>query len=276
MRRAGAGVALMLLAIATPGARVSAEAEADALALTYTIKIAGKSVYRISYDASLSPAAYQSAVKMAPTGMGKLLTDFKLFMSTEGGVSQGELAPQDFSLKSSKRREEKSLRMTWPDGRLPEANRTFRLSAAQAAEVERALAPAVPDPLTAVLRHSLENPGNPCDRTERVYNGFEVYDLTITLLGQVVLEAARGSVYRGPAFQCRVVLVPIAGYSDAKMRKYLKNPPTWGVWFAPVMAPGLGKSILVPVAATGRAAGRNFLIVVSSATLGGRSLAAAQ
>jgi hypothetical protein len=273
--RTGA-VTVLLLAMAAPGAMVKAGADTDALSLVYDIYVAGKSVYRISYDASLSAAAYKSAVDMAPTGVGKLFTDFRLNMSTQGGVTKGKLKPEDFTLKSSKNDEEKSVQMTWTAGRLPEANRTFKLSPPRAAAVEKALAPAIPDPLTAILRHSLENTGMPCDRTERVYNGLEVYDLTITLLGKSELDAGKDSVYRGPAFKCRVVLAPIAGYSDKKMRKYLKQPPTYAVWFAPVLAPELGKSILVPVAATGRAAGLNFTIAVSSATLGGRALAAVQ
>ena len=237
---------------------------------------AAASVYQISYVATLSPAAYASTVKIAPTGVGKLLTDYKLNMSTQGGVTAGELNPADFALTSSKHREVKSLQMTWTDGRLPAANRTFKLSSAGAAAVAAHWRRPCRIRLTAVLRHSLENADNPCERTERVYNGSEVYDLKITLIGNSMLEATKGSVYQGPAFKCRVVLVPIAGYSAKKMRKYLKQPPTYSVWFAPVLAPELGRHILVPVAGTGRAAGRNFTIVASRATLGGKALAAAQ
>ncbi|MDP9136984.1 MAG: DUF3108 domain-containing protein [Pseudomonadota bacterium] len=276
VRRAGMGTVLLLLVLAAPAVLVRAESEGDSLSLDYKISVAGQNVYRISYDARLSPAAYGTAIDIVPTGLGKLLSDFRLHMATRGGIASGRLEPEGFTLKSSKRREAKSLQMTWADGHLPEANRTFKLSRAGAAAIENALAPAVPDPLTAVLRHSLENPDRPCARKQRVYNGLEVYDLKITLLGKTVVDARQGGVYQGPAFKCRVVLVPIAGYPDKKMRKYLKEPPTYTVWFAPVMAPEWGNRILVPVAATGRAAGRNFSITVSSATVGGKTLAASQ
>jgi hypothetical protein len=270
------GTVGLLLALTMPGTALRAEPNADALSLAYGIYIAGKSVYQISYDARLSSAGYASTIDIAPTGVGKLLSDYRLAMSTQGGVTGGRLEPAGFKLRSSKHREAKSLQMTWTDEQLPQARRSFELSPAGAAAVKKALVPAIPDPLTAVLRHSLENADKPCDRTERVYNGSEVYDLKITLLGETILDADRKSGYRGPAMKCRVVLVPVAGYSARKMRRYLKQPPTYAVWFATMLAPGLGKNILVPVAATGTAAGRNFTIAVSRATLAGKVIAAVQ
>ena len=270
------GTVLSLLLMAAPAAAAKAGPNADALSLAYNVSVAGKSVYQVSYDASLSPVAYGTAIEIAPVGVGKLFTDFTLNMATQGGVTNGQLQPEDFTLKSSRRREVKSLQMTWTDSRLPETSRTFKLSNSRAAAIENALAPAIADPLTAIFRHSLDNAGKPCARRERVYNGSEVYDLRITLLGKSILDARQGSIYHGPAFKCRVVLVPIAGYSDKRMRRYLKRPPTYTVWFVAVPAPEWGKSILVPVAGSGRVADRNFAIVLASATVGGRALAARQ
>jgi hypothetical protein len=274
--RLSAAALWLLLLFPAPAALAQAKVDGDNLSLTYKIYVAGSSVYEISYDARLSPAAYQSVVDMGPNGLGKLLTDYRLNMSIAGEVVRGRLAPQDFTLRSSKRRDLKSLAVKWDGDGRPQANRSFRLSPTGAREVEDALAPAVPDPLTAVLRHSLESSDAPCARTQRVYNGFEVYDLEITYLGEASLKSERLSAYRGPAFKCRVVLVPIAGYSQKKMRKYLKQPPTYTVWFAPVEATTLARRILIPVAATGRAAGRNFSIVVSRALLDGQAVAAAR
>jgi hypothetical protein len=275
-RRFAAAAVSVLLALAAPGASAQSAANGDALSLFYQIYVFSKSVYEISYDARLSPAAYRSVVDMAPNGVGTLFTDYRLSMSIDGGVVRGKLAPRDFTLKSSKNRERKALAMTWSGDGLPRAERTFELSALRARAVSAALAPAVPDPLTAVLRHGLDSADAPCERTQRVYNGYEVYDLKISLLGEASLHSEKRSAYRGPAFKCRVVLVPIAGYSDKKMRRYLKQPPTYTVWFAPVEAPGIARRILIPVAAAGRAAGSNFEILVSRATLDGRELAALQ
>ena len=276
VRQASMSPVLLLLLLGAPAAAAKAGTNADALSLAYNISVAGKSVYQVSYDASLSPASYGTAIEIAPSGVGKLFTDFRLNMATRGGVTNGRLQPEDFTLKSSRRRDVKSLQMTWTDGQLPKTSRTFKLPNSRATSIENALAPAISDPLTAIFRHSLENAGKPCDRRERVYNGSEVYDLRITLLGKAILDKRQGTIYQGPAFKCRVVLVPIAGYSDKRMRRYLKRPPTYTVWFAAMLAPEWGKSILVPVAGSGRFAGRNFAIVLASATAGGRALAARQ
>jgi hypothetical protein len=246
--------------------------EADTISLSYGLYLGGARVYAISYNASLSSESYRTAVTIAPKGLGKLFSDFRLKMTTSGTIRSGQPEPRDFRMESSKEDERKNVAMRWRSGGLPEADRSFDMSDTRAAEVSKALKAAMPDPLTAILRHALDQAATPCAETLRAYNGAEIYDLRLTFLGSDVIKDRGKGVYSGPAHKCRVVFVPVAGFSEKRMRKHLKNPPTYTIWFAEVKSPATAVRVLVPIQAHGKASGHTFAIFASEAKMSGRPL----
>jgi hypothetical protein len=263
----GLALAMNMAPLSAAGA-----SEADTISLNYAIYLGGARVYAITYSASLSPDGYRTAVTMAPKGLGKVFSDFKLKMVTSGTISSGQPEPQDFVMESSKEDESKKVAMTWESGGVPKADRSFRMPEKRAAAVAKALRPEMPDPLTAVLRHALDETANFCSETLRAYNGAEIYELRLTFLGDDVIRNKGKGVYTGPAHKCRAVFVPVAGYSDNRMRKLLKNPPTYTLWFTEVKSPATATRFLVPVQAQGKASGHTFAIFASEAQMGGRPL----
>ncbi len=273
-RRALTAIAAAL-AFAAGAAVTSAIAQdADTLRLSYGIYVSGSQVYSIDYTASLSADRYETSVSMGPKGLGKLFSDYKLQMSSDGIVADGVPQPTSFAMKSAKDDEKKRVKMTWPSDDLPQADRSFRVPAERAADVKSALEPQTPDPLTAVLHHALKSDEKPCSGTLRAYNGAEVYELAFKFLGRDQIGADRQGVYSGQTFKCEVVFVPVAGYSEKKKRKLLKQRPTYIVWFAVILSPTRSAKLLVPVRAMGKAGKRKFEIVASEAEISGRPLTA--
>jgi hypothetical protein len=270
--KSAAGALALALAVNLAPLPAATASEADTISLNYGIYVGGTRVYAIAYSASVSPEGYRTTVTMAPKGLGKVFSDFRLKMVTSGTISSGQPEPQDFVMESSKEDERKKVAMTWKSDGVPKADRSFRMPDKRAAAVAKALKPAMPDPLTAVLRHALDETANLCSETLRAYNGAEIYELQFTSLGADVIRNKGKGVYTGPAHKCRAVFVPIAGYSDSRMRKLLKNPPSYILWFAEVRSPATATRFLVPVQAQGKASGRTFAIFASEAQMGGRSL----
>ena len=248
--------------------------DADNLSLDYAVYMAGSRVYKINYTASLSSDHYKSAVSMGPKGLGKLFSDYTLDMTSSGVVADGLPQPTSFASDTEKDDEKKRVKVTWSSDDLPKADRSFGVPAERTADVEAVLEPQTPDPLTAVLYHALNSGQKPCAGTLRAYNGAEIYELAFKYLGQDVIGASHDGAYSGPTFKCEVVFVPVAGYSEKKKRKLLKQRPTYTVWFAAVLSPTTSTKLVVPVRAVGNAGKRKFEIAATDAKVSGRPLAA--
>jgi hypothetical protein len=262
-----------------PGTALSLDSAANAvgtesLNLSYSIYVGGSRVYRINYSALLMENGYKTAVAMAPKGLGKFFVDFRLSMVTAGRFASGLPQPVDFTMESSKDDEHKKVSISWSPTDPPKVDRSYRMSKKQAAAIDKVVNPRMPDPLTAILHNALSGGTKPCAHTLRSYNGAEVYDLAFTYLGADEIQPGRHSIYSGSAVKCRVVFVPVAGFSDKKMKKHLANPPTYIVWFAEFLSPRTSTELLIPIFATGKAAGRSFKIVASEADMSGQPLAA--
>ena len=75
------------------------------------------------------------------------------------------------------------------------------------------------DPLTAVMAMSRPTSGsNPCSHRLPVYDGYQRFDLVLSMKGQVQLENGQGN-----GFACRVRYVPIAGYKPDDNTQYMAD-----------------------------------------------------
>jgi hypothetical protein len=255
-------------------ASAAGAADGDTLSFSYGIYVQGARVYRIKYRAELGPDRYEIKISMQPKGVGKIFADFSLEMATSGIVEDGMPQPMNFTMRSAKDDESKTVALRWSSDALPKAERSFAIPVERATALNRVLKPAMPDPLTAVLQHALTAQSKPCQGTLRAYNGAEVQELKLRYLGRDEIEATGDGVYSGPAFKCEVVFVPVAGYSEKKLKKLLSKPPTYTVWFANIASPTTATRFVLPVRAVGKAGKRRFEILASDAEMSGRPLAA--
>ncbi len=259
---------LAVLAAATP---LSQAAAGEAFNMRYDVEIAGTRIMDISYRLDLDKTGYKSAVSANTRGILDLFSSMDLAMQGNGRINGDNPVPVAFQMGKSKKGRNVEVNVTWTPGNVPETRRSRPLPDKRESAIAKSLTTGMPDPLTALLREGVLAGPSPCNGTERVYNGAEIYDLQFTVDKPDTFGVKDGGVYRGPAVKCLVTYRPVAGLSDTKMQKLLRKPPKFDIWFAPVATRTMG-TVYIPVAAAGTLKGHVFTALTTTATLAGAPL----
>ncbi len=261
--------------LATAGAILfssPAPASAEPLQLRFDVHVSGLRVMKVKFDGDISDKSYSGAASMRPKGFAKFFLKNRMDMRVKGRFNDRHAAPVSFSIHTMKKQREKSATVKWNGGLVPASfTRKPPAGAQRAQQVRAAIAKGAIDPLSLLFSIARSNAANPCGGKRRVFDGLTVYDMRLTRVGR---ENIHNMNYSGPALKCRLVYVPVAGMSEKKKRKRLKNPPVFTVWLARVKSTEAGP-IYVPVQAAGRLKGRPFTATLVDAALSGRPLRAA-
>ena len=263
----GFGLALGLAAGAFAFPAVASADEA--LDFTYDVVVSGLQAAQIKFDMDLTPTGYRSKASVETQGVVSFFSDSQTFVGTSGEIVNGRAVPASFSTRTEKSGKQKDFKVRWTESGQPEPHEPPVKNPQMQAEILEALAAGVIDPITAVLRVRGDAP---CEGKQRVYSGRDVFDLTFTLEREVTFNDKSDGVYRGPAYQCRMLYTPIAGRDATKARKKKIEPWAVTVWFAPVDSQSLGGQMLLPVAAAGKLDGRKFRAFASRASVSGQAL----
>jgi hypothetical protein len=264
--------AAFLAAVAAPAGLAQAAPVSEPIVLTLDFFVSGLNVYRLRWRAELGAESYQTTASMESVGLASLFSSLEMDMTARGRIQARTLQPEAFSSVQSKKGTTKRIEVAWPGGAKPQATHSHALKADRASAVEQLLRPGMPDPVTALLGFALRGTERPCAQSQRIYNGREIFELQFGLVREDQLGAEAPGVYRGKAFQCRLLYKPVAGYAADEMAKQLRAPATFRIWYAPIASTAAGREILLPVAASGQYKGHEFLVHASTATIGGRPL----
>lgn len=245
-------------------------AAAEALKLKFDVYVSGLRVMNVDFNGNVSARSYDGSVRIRPRGFARMFLKKRLEMRTQGIFNDAHAKPQEFHYRSRKKGKEKTAVVRWKGGRIVSWTRKPPTSATERKQVLAAAARAV-DPLSALFALGRRKESNPCTGRFRIFDGLDVYDLKLVQLGRTKVGNMN---YAGPALKCRMIYVPIAGMSEKKKRKQLRNPPVFTVWLARVKSAAAGP-IWVPVQAAGRLKGRPFTASLGAAALGGGPLRAA-
>lgn len=266
------GVAAMLVAGA-PFVPATAQSNPDqAVAVTYDVVVSGMQALEIKYDMELSPTGYRSRATVDTQGLISVFSDSHLVVGAAGEIVSGKAIPASFTSRSEKSGKQKDFKVRWASDGVPEPHQPPVKDEKTQSEIIDSLTAGVVDPLTSVLRLAANSADTPCQSSQRVYSGRDVFDLSFTLEREVKFDDKADGVYRGPAYECRMVYTPIAGRDANKARKNKTQPWTIKVWFAPVKSEALNGAMLLPVAASGKIDGRKFRAFASKATVAGEAL----
>jgi len=265
----GFGLALGLAAGTLAYPMAFAALADESLDFTYDVVVSGLQAAQIKFDMDLTPTGYRSKASVETQGIVSFFSDSQTYVGTSGEIINGRAVPVSFSTRTEKSGKQKDFKVRWSESGQPEPHEPPVKNPQTQAEIIGALTAGVIDPLTAALRVRGDAP---CQGKQRVYSGRDVFDLTFSLEREVNFNDKSDGVYRGPAFQCRMVYRPIAGRDANKARKNKSEPWTVTVWFAPVDSPSLGGQMLLPVAAAGKLDGRKFRAFASRASVSGQAL----
>jgi hypothetical protein len=79
------------------------------------------------------------------------------------------------------------------------------------------------DPLSAVLALSRGTAGNPCGRRIPIYDGYQRFDLVLSIKGHIQIADRAAGGEPGVGYVCRVRYVPIAGHKPDDQTKYMSQ-----------------------------------------------------
>jgi hypothetical protein len=266
---AGIGIATAIAATSFVPAATRAAA-ADSISIQYDLYTRGMRAFALSYDAEITGDAYSATARLRPKGLASLVVDLKMDMKSSGTVNGNGAESRAFSMgvKESGKNGAYSVRF---NGMSPVASeRKPGVDGKTEAKLEEAAAAGVRDTLASIVNLAVSSTDNPCTGDHRVYNGKEVFKLSLSKIKDDTFHDKDGGVYRGPAVVCRMGYSSIAGLSDKTMAKYRKNPPVFNVWFAPVQSRTLNRPVHVLVGVTGKLKGKDFVAYANRATINGK------
>jgi hypothetical protein len=245
---------------------------ADKLSVQYDLYTRGMRAFALNYDAELASNAYKARAKLRPKGLASLVVDLKMDMKSAGRITGDGAVPDSFSMGVKENGKNGAYAVRFKGLKPASSDRKPGVNGDTAAKLEAAASKGVRDTLASIVNLSLSTAANPCKGSHRIYNGKEVFQLSLEKLKDDTFHKKDGGVYRGPAVACRMVYSTLAGLSPKTEAKYRKNPPVFNVWFAPVQSGSLDRPIHVLVGVTGKIKGKDFVAYANRATLNGKPL----
>jgi hypothetical protein len=237
-----AGLCLCFSA-STTGASLAKDAE---VRIRYDVDVKGVTIMKLRFTTQIRGDAYATAISAKTTGMANWFSDYKIEMGAQGTLNSGNFTPASFSRERKKNGKKKEATTIWSSGAplINEENGDDHFAAM--AQVVNA---STVDPLSLLLGLSFSSSDSPCKGGRRVFDGRDVYDVTLT--GGKNEDEGRIS--------CRITLNYVAGKEVADAKPDAAKPDSYGVILKPVKAAALGRTIWVPEKISGKASGQTFV-----------------
>ena len=237
-----AGLALLAWSITSGDARADSS---DSIIAAYEVTIGGLTALRVTYDAELSGAGYRSRASVETRGLAALFSDYRMDMTASGAIVKGKVKPAQFASVAGKKSKTEFLALNWSAAGLLRQNSPASKDPRTQAEIIAAVTAGTADPLASIMRLGGSSAEKPCQMTQRVFNGQDVFDLRFTFEEDAVITSDFQGVYRGPVYKCHMTYVPVAGRLATEFRKSKGDPPTFTVWLAAVRSPALGSPVQI-------------------------------
>ena len=264
---------LLFLAVAaglsTAATQPAKAASREDVILDYAVYVHGFKVFSLGFNVSLSPDSYSSQLYLKPQKMINLLADLTIQFGVRGQINSQKVTPVSFNAYNKLGWNKKTIKVTWNADARPSVERSFKVTGEKLASLQKTVKPGILDPISGFLQMSLSDSQNPCSRTYLAYNGEKVHRMGFTYLGQAPAGKNAGASLSGPTIKCRITRTPVAGYSARDLARYSKKPQVFYAWFAQYHSKAANKTVLIPVALSGRAKGQNFTAIVKRSTING-------
>lgn len=220
----------------------------DRFSLKYNLLRSDLRLMQLGFNIHVKGDSYQASHNLKSKGLVKLFADTKSRATVEGKIGKKSLAPGTFQISSGKKDKVKTAELSWQKGIL---SRTVqpKLSNERAKTLEPVLKNAdILDPLSGLLSLVMfDDAQNPCAQTVRMFEGRKIFDLRYSYAGRDKIKKSDAGAFRGPTHKCKINVIPIAGYSEKKMRKAIKENRSHIVWIARIKSPTSENSYLMPV-----------------------------
>lgn len=223
-----------------------AQAQQAEISTRYIVEVKGVDVMKVNHTIQINGSTYSSAISAKTTGMAKWFSEYKISMGSEGAWSKSKFQPASFNRERKKKGKWRGSTTAWSGG-------APAITEDNGGESHAAIADAVNgstlDPLTLLLKQSLNGSDAPCKGKHRVFDGRDVFD--------TVLSGKPGS--EAGTYDCRATLNYVAGREVDEAKP---NPPksySYDITLKAVEVPSLGRALWLPEVITGEASGSSFV-----------------
>ena len=264
------GLGACMIAVAVFGFGGARADRNELIETSYEVNVSGITVLDVKYSADIAATAYRSHASLMTRGIATLFSDYRMEIAAAGRFIDGTANPIQLISRREKKGKLKTVELNWTDGVLQLSDRQLAKDPDTQADMKAALTPGVTDPLTAILRLATSQTGGPCQSTRRIFDGKEIFEVRFRLQQEVLFGDDTPGAYHGKAYECEMTYVPVAGRYATKFKSRREIPPIYTVWLAPIQLDEAGRSLLVPVRATGELEGLKFVATTSHATINGR------
>ncbi|MBL8790362.1 MAG: DUF3108 domain-containing protein [Rhizobiales bacterium] len=228
------------------------------LELAYVVDVAGATVLRANYRADIGAERYEATLSGKTSGMSTVFSGYKMNLSANGKVDTTgfrSVLYENDRKKSGKKK--KSTDVLWqPDGTVTINKEGENQAVPQ--KIAATLGDAASDPLTAVLKMANSQKDKPCSGKFRVYDGKDVFDLSLTL------DKAKEQ-----KIKCQLTWTPIAGDAVEKGEK----AESYALSLAPITLSS-GLTLHVPLQIVGKSNGLTVTVSAASVNVDGREMVA--
>lgn len=230
---------------------------ANTIELSYTVDMAGATVLKADYRVDIGDDSFAASLSGKTSGVTSVFSSYKMNLSATGKIAGSDFLPglyENDRKKSGKKK--KSTDVMWrPDGSVA-ISRSGEVEAPPAT-VASTLNPSAADPLTAVLRMANSQGSKPCSGKYRVYDGKDVYDLT--------LAPRKGE---GDGIHCKLTWIPVAGNDFDEGDT---EPESYALKLSPVVL-STGRVMHVPMQLVGKSKGVTFTVSADTVSVNGQQL----
>lgn len=214
------------------------------LRATYSINFGIATIGKANVDARFTDHGYAAAITGATYGIVRLVSDASASLNGNGRLASNSVQPNRYSLDTNEGGFRTQVRMGMRNGSVTDLS-----AAPQPVEADDRV------PLTANHKHNVVDPvgafivslapgrspdgQKACDRTVRVFDGWQRYDVRLTYKETQTITGA----YAGDVFVCTARYVPVAGYrTSLDSVQYMAANKRLEVTLAPIK----GTGVLVP------------------------------
>lgn len=234
---------------------MAAPSQAGSIEMGYVVEMAGATLMKATYRAEINGGSFESSLFGKTEGVSNMFSGYKMNLQAEGRIVKDAFLPVSYDNDRKKKgKKAKSTGLDWrADGSVTVG--TAQGTSAPPADVAAAISNTTSDPLTAILKMANGQGKKPCSGKYRVYDGKDVFDLTLSFRKTVALANSPNA-----GLDCKLTWTPVAGVA---VNKGENEAESYGLVLAPV---AVGSEVMhLPIRITGKSKG--LAVVVSSSVI---------
>jgi hypothetical protein len=233
--------------VVMPLAATSAEAADTTLKADYLITIAGITIGKVNAEGRFTDSGYAATISGQTYGISQFVSDAHALLAGNGRIRGHRIAPASYNLDTDEKGFRTHVNMAMSGGSI------VNLSAAPHLMPYPDRVPVTPnhkrnvvDPVGAFMV-AVDQPmaitgPNACNRTVRVFDGWQRYDVRLSFKESKHVNNSSGA-YSGEVFVCGARYVPVAGHRPGRDSvQYMADNKRIEVSLVPVD----GTRVLVP------------------------------